>query len=124
LQETITVTDAPDGPRSIPQVRTVPRPRAAACDSTPVGGSIRPPSKIKDVRPTYPTGTAAGHVSLEALISPEGFTTSVQTVGEADPALAQAAATAVSQWEFTPTLLDCMPIEVRMKVSVNFVAAK
>ena len=124
VQETITVTDAPDGPRSIPQVRTVPRMQPAACTSTPVGGNIKPPTKIKDVRPLYPTGTAAGHVSLDARVGPDGFVTGVQLVGDADPALAQAAATAVSQWEFTPTLLDCQPIEVRMKVLVNFVAAK
>ena len=48
----------------------------------------------------------------------------VDVAGEADAALAQAAITAVNQWQFTPTLLDCQPIEVRMKVSVTFVAAK
>jgi hypothetical protein len=38
--------------------------------------------------------------------------------------LADSAATAVRQWEFSQTLLDCQPIDVRMKVLVNFVAAK
>jgi hypothetical protein len=38
--------------------------------------------------------------------------------------LADAAASAVSQWEFTPTYLDGEPIDVRMKVHVSFVSAK
>lgn len=124
IQETITVTDTPDGPRSIPQVRAVPRGQPAPCTGTAVGGNIKPPTKTKDVRPIYPTGATAGHVSLDARIGPDGFVTGIQSTGDADPALAQAAATAVSQWEFTPTLLDCQPIEVRMRVLVNFVAAR
>ncbi len=123
LQETITVTDAPDGPRSIPQVRTSGF-KPGACTTSAVGGSIRPPAKIKDVRPIYPTGAPGGQVSLDARINEDGFVSQVEVAGEADAALAHAATTAVNQWQFTPTLLDCQPIEVRMKVSVTFIAAK
>jgi beta-lactamase regulating signal transducer with metallopeptidase domain len=123
IQETITVTDAPDGPRSIPQSRTAAAYKPAPCTSA-VGGNIRPPAKTKDVRPIYPTGARGGQVALEARIGEDGFVSQVDVAGEADAALAHAASTAVSQWQFTPTLLDCQPIEVRMKVSVNFVAAK
>jgi outer membrane biosynthesis protein TonB len=38
-----------------------------------------------------------------------------------DPALAQAAIAAVNQWQFTPTQLGGVPIDVDMKVTVNFV---
>ena len=122
LQETITVTDVPDGPRSIPAIRTSGF-KPGPCTST-AGGSIRPPAKTKDVRPIYPSGAKGGLVSLDARIGEDGLVSQVDVAGEADSALANAAITAVNQWQFTPTLLDCQPIEVRMKVSVSFVAAK
>jgi beta-lactamase regulating signal transducer with metallopeptidase domain len=128
LQETITVSDAPEGPRSIPMVRTAPNFKPAACTAT-VGGNIRPPAKTKDVRPLYPSGVKPGVVHLAAVIGRDGRVATVDVVGneggdETDPVLADSAATAVRQWEFTQTLLDCQPIDVRMKVLVNFVAAK
>ena len=128
LQETITVTDAPEGPRSIPRVRSAPNFKPAACTAT-VGGNIRPPAKTRDVRPVYPSGVKPGVVHLAAVIDQDGRVSTVDVVGneggdETDPLLADSAATAVRQWEFTQTLLDCQPIDVRMKVLVNFVAAK
>lgn len=128
LQETITVSDAPEGPRSIPMVRTAPSFRSAACTST-AGGYIRPPAKTKDVRPVYPSGVKPGVVHLAAVIGRDGRVATIDVVAneggdETDPVLADSAATAVRQWEFTQTLLDCQPIDVRMKVLVNFVAAK
>ena len=110
LTETITVAD--DGIQ------------LNACVESPVGGNIRPPTKTRDVRPIYPTGVKPAQVVLDARIGPDGFVTRVETVGDVDAALANAAINAVSGWEFTPTYLDCQPIEVQMKVSVNFVAAK
>ena len=129
LQETITVDDAPEGPRSIPVVRTAPNFKPVACTVTLGGGSIRPPSKTKDVRPVYPTGVKPGVVQLAAVIGQDGRVSTVDVVGgasghEADALLGDSAATAIRQWEFTPTLLDCQPIEVRMKVLVNFVASR
>jgi len=129
LQETITVTDAPEGPRSIPVVRSASNFKPAACTTVAAGGNIRPPAKTKDVRPIYPSGVGPGVVMLDAVIGQDGRVASVDVArdgrgDEADPVLADAAATAVRQWEFTQTLLDCQPIDVRMKVHVNFVAAK
>lgn len=128
IQETITVMDV--GLSAAPVVNEAPRPRvrpafqAPACTATAVGGNIKPPTKTRDVRPVYPTGSSAGMVSLEARIGPDGLVTSVQPAADADAALANAASVAVSQWEFTPTYLDCQPIEVRMKVMVKFIPAK
>jgi TonB family protein len=36
------------------------------------------------------------------------------------PLLDQAAIDAVSQWRFTPTTLNGIPVEVKMTVTVNF----
>jgi beta-lactamase regulating signal transducer with metallopeptidase domain len=128
LMETITVAD--DGIQRTPQTnivrersRTEPR-KLNACVESPVGGNIRPPTKTRDVRPIYPTGVKPAQVVLDARIGPDGLVTSVEPVGDVDPALANAAVNAVNGWEFTPTYLDCQPIEVQMKVHVNFVAAK
>ena len=38
----------------------------------------------------------------------------------ADQDLVSAAIEAVKLWRYTPTLLNCIPIEVQMKVTVNF----
>jgi beta-lactamase regulating signal transducer with metallopeptidase domain len=128
LEETITVVD--DGVQRPPQVNSVrERPRVSpgrlsTCGDTPLGGNIRPPTKTRDVRPVYPTGTPPATIELEARIGVDGFVTSVQPVGNVDPALANAAINAISGWEFTPTYLDCQPIEVRMKVHMRFAAAK
>jgi hypothetical protein len=128
IEETITVID--DGVQRPPQGNSLrERPRVApgrlsSCGDTPLGGNIRPPTKVRDVRPVYPTGTPPAIVELDARIGVDGFVTSVQPVGNVDPALANAAINAISGWEFTPTYLDCQPIEVRMRVHVNFAAAK
>lgn len=128
LEETITVSD--DGVQRPPQANSlrerprVPPGRLSSCSDTPVGGNIRPPTKTRDVRPVYPTGTPPARVELDARVGVDGLVTSVQTVGSPNPDLANAAINAVSGWEFTPTYLDCQPIDVRMRVHINFVAAK
>jgi beta-lactamase regulating signal transducer with metallopeptidase domain len=133
VEETIRVTDTPDGPRSAPRVRDYSNARANEkpdpCAASANGGCVRPPIKIKDVRPVYPLGARPGDVELVALIEPDGYVTGVDVVGNstggpADIPLADAAAAAVAQWEFLPTHLGGQPIETRMKVHVSFTAAK
>jgi hypothetical protein len=125
LQETITVTSTPD---SRPLVTGYQGPRPAdkpdPCAQSTNGGCIRPPMKTKDVRPLYPAGSNGGQVYLKALIDANGLVSNVDVVdnggGATDPVLADAAAAAVRQWEFTSTHLDGQPIEVSMNVSVTF----
>ncbi|HXW08321.1 MAG TPA: M56 family metallopeptidase [Vicinamibacterales bacterium] len=88
-----------------------------------VGGTIRPPTKIKDARPVYPDDAKAagihGVVILEALINESGgviWTRVLRSV----PMLDKAAIDAVTQWEFAPTLLNGEPVPVIMTVTVNF----
>jgi outer membrane biosynthesis protein TonB len=47
----------------------------------------------------------------------------VQVVAPAHPDFNAAALAAVRQWRFDSTLLNCMPIEVSMTVTVNFKAS-
>ena len=87
-----------------------------------MGGNLRQPSKLVDRKPVYPEqliGTG-GHVVFEARIGPDGMIADLQTVEATNPDFEQSAAAAIRQWEFTPTLLNCVAIEVPMKVDVTF----
>jgi len=90
-----------------------------------VGGNILQPWKIADVKPVYPqsaSGTnTGGEVTMEALIGTDGTVREVRVVSSPHPDLDRAATDAVRQWEFTPTMLNCTPIEVRMTVLASFV---
>ena len=97
--------------------------------STPirVGGQVREPKKIKDVRPTCPAGIAAGEatVRLSARIGVDGLLYDAAPVpveaGAAAPAeLIEAGLEAVRQWKFTPTLLNGQPVDVTMTVTILF----
>jgi TonB family protein len=66
----------------------------------------------------------AGQVVLDTRIGPDGSVVDVRVVGEAHPDLAQSAIDAVRQWEFDSTLLNCVPIEVPMRVTVSFAVEK
>jgi TonB family protein len=88
-----------------------------------VGGNIRPPTKIKDVRPVYPpeahAARARGVVILEIAIDTEGNVRSARVL-RSIPIFDDAAIAAVEQWKFTPTLLNGAPVPVIMTVTVNF----
>ena len=115
LQETITVTD--QRPSSAPgRVERAP---------VRIGGNIKPPRKLVDVRPVYPQAMRdaglEGVVSLTALIDVAGRVVSVRVIGSpAHPDLGRAAAEAVRQWQFSPTLLNGEAVEVLMNVQVAF----
>ena len=88
-----------------------------------VGGNIKPPTKTKDVRPTYPpiaqSARVQGVVIIEATIGPGGKVQDAKVL-RSIPLLDQAALDAVRQWEYTPTLLNGVPVPVIMTVTVNF----
>jgi TonB family protein len=75
----------------------------AAGDSAGVGGQIRAPTKIKDVKPVYPaiaqSARVAGVVTVEATIGPDGKVIDARVV-RSIPLLDQAALDAVRQWEY------------------------
>jgi TonB family protein len=136
LEENITVT----GPSAGETVTATPRMLemlekrrqaglTAPCtlsDTPGVGGSIRPPMKIRDVRPLYPPALnddkVAGTVLMDAVIGIDGNVRDVTVKKSAHPALDRAAGDAVKQWQFTETLLNCVPIEVTMTVTTTFKA--
>jgi protein TonB len=88
-----------------------------------VGGNIKAPQKIKDVKPVYPaiaqSARVQGVVIIEATIGPNGQVQEAKVL-RSIPLLDQAALDAVRQWVFTPTLLNGVPVPVIMTVTVNF----
>jgi len=88
-----------------------------------VGGDIKPPRKIVDVAPVYPPLARAarveGIVILEAVIAEDGSVRDVRVLRSVQ-LLDEAAAEAVRQWRFTPTLLNGQPVPVVMTITVAF----
>jgi TonB family protein len=118
----IPVPQAPGAPRERTGAPAVPpgQPMAAPVR---VGGDVKEPKKIKDVRPVYPEIAQAarvqGIVILEIIIDQRGDVRDAQVLRSV-PLLDQAAIEAVRQWQFTPTFLNNAPTEVVMTVTVNF----
>lgn len=123
LQETITVRGGGndvDGARGGSSAAAAPS--APTCTSA--GGQITPPMKLRDVRPRYRQAWASanleGSVLMQARIGVDGKVRAVEVVSPGNVDLEDEAIAAVSQWEFSPTYLNCEPIEVRMYVTVSF----
>jgi protein TonB len=90
-----------------------------------VGGDIEAPHPITKVQPLYPESARSAGVSgiviLHAIISKDGKPLSLRVMNSPiDPDLARSAVEAVSQWRYTPTLLNGESIEVDTTILVNF----
>jgi periplasmic protein TonB len=90
-----------------------------------VGGSggIKPPRKIKDVKPEFPlralSERAHGTVVIEATIGADGKVQQAAVV-HSIATLDQAALDAVRQWEYMPSVINGVAVAVVMLVVVNF----
>jgi protein TonB len=95
----------------------------AVASAVKVGGQIKPPTKIKDVRPVYPaiarSARVAGTVVIQATIGADGKVIDTKVV-KSVPMLDQAALDAVQQWEYTPSLLNGAPVPVTVTVTIDF----
>jgi TonB family protein len=105
-----------------------PTPRSAvnAEGAVRVGGDVKAPKKIKDVRPIYPPDAkdarVQGVVIAEVRIEPDGRVSDAQIV-RSIPLLDEAALTAIRQWEFVPSQMGGAPVPVIMTVTVQFTLA-
>jgi TonB family protein len=97
-------------------------PSVAADGGTRIGGNIRTPIKLQDVRPQYPERLKGveGDVVLAATIGTDGNIDRVEVVSATSPEFADSAIEAVRQWQFDATLLNCVPIETAMKVTAIY----
>lgn len=103
-----------------------PSPPPAPVESTApvhVGGRIKAPARVAYTAPVYPSiaqsSRVEGDVVIEAIIGVDGFVENLKIV-RGSPLLNDAARAAVSQWRYTPTLLNGVPVPVVMTVTVSF----
>lgn len=129
LEETVTIVASASEPSNTnPQRlnwRSSARSASPQCVDSAIGGNITPPRKLVNVNPVYPEAARASGISgvvlVEALIGRDGLVQEVGVVESAHPSLLEAALEAIRQWEFSQTLLNCEPSEVRMRVTAKFV---
>ena len=78
---------------------------------------------VQSVAPQYPQAatkqTIAGDVQLKVVVGRDGTVSNVEFL-EGRSLLAPAAIDAVKQWRYSPTLLNCVPVEVETEVIVSF----
>jgi TonB family protein len=88
-----------------------------------VGGQIKEPRKLKDVRPVYPDiarqARVQGVVILECTIDSRGDVSDIKVL-RSIPLLDAAAVEAVKQWRYEPTILNGVAVPLIMTVTVNF----
>lgn len=97
--------------------------QAEACVPSAAGGALHAPTKLRDVRPLYPpAGVAAAEtIEYDAVIATDGSVREAKlATPDATPELVSSGEAAIRQWRFTPTLLNCVPVEVEMRVHVRF----
>ena len=89
-----------------------------------MGGGVQSSKLIHRVDPKYPElarrARVRGLVLLQVTVDEEGKVTEVRVI-RGHPLLNQAAIDAVSQWRYSPTLLNGEPTPILATVSVNFV---
>jgi len=100
---------------------------AAPPEPVRVGGTIRQPQKVRNVDPVYPQLAILSRIEdvviIEATIGQDGKLMDARVL-RGHQMLQQAALVAVRQWEFTPTLLNGVPVPVIMTVTVRFTLSK
>ncbi|HUF22541.1 MAG TPA: energy transducer TonB [Vicinamibacterales bacterium] len=88
-----------------------------------VGGDVRQPMKLIDVKPVYPpialSARVQGMVIVEGVIDTQGNVSEARVL-RGVPLLNEAALDAVRQWQYTPTLLNGVPVPVIMTMTVTF----
>ena len=88
-----------------------------------VGGQVAAARLVYQPQPVYPPlarqARIQGTVRLEAVINKQGQIEEL-TVVSGHPMLIQAALDAVSKWQYEPTMLNGVPVEVITTIDVNF----
>ena len=119
ITEHLTVV-AENGAKSVPAETASDKPSRVS-----VGGTVQAAKIITKVPPVYPESARSagisGTVVLHAVIGMDGKPLSLRVKNsQIDPDLARSAVEAVSQWRYTPTLLNGEPIEVDTVIMVNY----
>jgi hypothetical protein len=107
-----------NGPAPLP-----PPPPARERPKTVYMAQIDPAKLIHRIEPVYPVLAVqthrTGRVELHAIIATDGTIKSLQIVS-GDPMFYISAREAVSQWRYTPTILNHQPVEVETFITVIY----
>lgn len=120
-------TTVPDAP-SINSLNTVRAQPVAQEAEIPkrirIGGGVADTKVLRKVQPVYPQSAkeekVQGTVRLNILIDKEGNVVETEVESSPDDRLSQSSVDAVSQWIYSPTLLNGEPVEVVTVVDINF----
>ena len=97
--------------------------RQAAPSAGRIGGQVQSAKLISRKDPVYPPmarqARVRGVVRVEASVGKDGKVTAVKVIN-GHPLLQQAAADAVKQWVYSPTLLNGQAVEFTTHVEVGF----
>jgi TonB family protein len=100
-----------------------PPPKPVKRDPIRVGGNVQESKLIRKVEPVYPElakrARVQGSVILVVTVDEEGNVADIK-VTKGHPLLDEAAKSAVSQWKYSPTLLNGEPVPVIATVTVIF----
>ena len=133
--DAVKTVPAADGANKVASPSTADAPARTAAAGSPrpgvaaqygrirVGGLIKSPTRIFSVNAIYPEEAKAagiqGAVVMRITIGEDGSVTNV-VVLRSVPMLDEAAIESVLQWQYQPTLLNGVPVEVEMNATVNF----
>jgi protein TonB len=88
------------------------------------GVDVTEPRKLREVAPAYPPlarrARIQGVVVLDCTVDTRGRVAELSVVKSANSVLDDAALDAVRQWAYTPTLVDGIPVPVRLTVTITF----
>ena len=119
LKETVSVDATPHAGDS-PRRSYTPQ----ACSASAAGGQLVPPKKLLHVTPRYRQdwidAKLEASILLKATIGKDGRVRSVENISPVNAEMEDEAMAAVGKWEFSPTYLNCEPVEVQMYVTVSF----
>jgi len=122
LQPGVVQNPAPEGIMNPPENPVTAGPRRLR-----MGGNIAQNNLITRVVPIYPAAAKQarlqGVVRFEAVIGTDGKIEKLKVIS-GEPMLADAAADAVKQWVYRPTLLNGSPVAVATEIDVNFTLSK
>jgi hypothetical protein len=132
IQESLSIFVAEDAsptpapaPAPVPAATPRPIPAAPPCTAdAAIGGQVRPPRKMKDAKPHYPTslkGTkTAGLVVVEGILGGDGTVSGLTVIEAPHPDLGRVVIDAIGKWVFEGTLLNCEPVAIKMRVNATF----
>jgi len=112
-------------PGGVPGGVKEPEPTPAPVPKGPVrvGGQVKAPRKLKNVKPQYSDlareARVSGVVIIEAVIGTDGRVDRAKVL-RGHPLLNDSAVNAVKQWVYSPTTLNGTAVPVIMTVTVNF----